>query len=137
MMAAIHLSILALTAIVILIADEQGFAWMRGKIALLDPRRMRWLHRLMWTGLAGMIVTGLIQFLPAYEYYLAEPAFLMKMCFVMILVLNGILIGRLQHIATERPFASLSTAEKMPLLASGAISTIAWVSAGLTGYFLI
>ena len=133
----VHLSILALTALVILFADEQGFAWMRGKVSLLDPRRMRWLHRLMWTGLAGMIVTGLIQFLPAYEYYLAEPAFIMKMCFVGILVLNGILIGRLQSIAAERPFASLSTAEKLPLLASGAISTIGWVSAGLIGYFLI
>jgi hypothetical protein len=133
----VHLSILICTAIIILFADEQGFAWMRGKVSLLDPRRMRWLHRLMWTGLAGMIVTGLIQFLPAYEYYLAEPTFIMKMCFVGILVFNGILIGRLQHIATERPFASLSTAEKMPLLASGAISTIGWVSAALIGYFLI
>lgn len=137
MMATLHLSILALTAIVILIADEQGFAWMRGKVSLLDPRRMRWLHALMWMGLGGMIATGLIQFLPAYEYYLAEPTFIMKMCFVAILVLNGILIGRLQHIAAERPFASLSTAEKLPLLASGTISTIAWVSAGLIGYFLI
>jgi len=133
----VHLSILALTAIVILFADEQGFAWMRGKVALLDPRRMRRLHALMWTGLAGMIVTGLIQFLPAYEYYLAEPAFIMKMCFVGVLIFNGILIGRFQHVAAERPFASLSTAEKLPLLASGAISTIGWISAALIGYFLI
>ena len=136
-MGAAHLSILALTAVIILFSDEQGLMWVRGTVPLLDPRKMHWLHRLTWLGLIGMIATGLIQMLPAYEYYLSGPAFIMKMCFVGVLIFNGILIGRLQHIATERTFASLTIAERLPILVSGAISMIGWVSAGLIGYFLI
>lgn len=136
-MKTIHLFILLYTVIVIIIADEQGFAWMNGKKETLDARKIRLLHHLMWAGLSGMIVTGLIQFLPAYQYYLSEPFFIVKMCLVAILMLNGILIGRLQGIAAERSFASLSIAEKIPLFAGGAISTVSWIAAGLIGYFLI
>ena len=136
-MKTIHLTILLCTAIVILIADGHGWRWMRGTVATLDRRAVHILHFLMWTGLSLMIVTGLTLFSRAPSYYLAEPAFLMKMCIVAILVTNGILIGRLQGVALERPFSSLSQREKLPLLVSGAISTAAWIAAALTGYFLI
>ncbi|MBM3261527.1 hypothetical protein FJY93_03855 [Candidatus Kaiserbacteria bacterium] len=136
-MKTIHLAILLCTAVVMLIADGHGWRWMRGTVATLDRRAVRMLHYLMWTGLSLMIATGLILFSRAPSYYLGRPAFLMKMCVVAILVVNGILIGRLQGIALERPFASLSSKEKLPLMASGAISTAAWIAAPLIGYFLI
>ena len=41
----IHLAILSYTVIVILIADRQGFSWMRGDISVLDKKKIKRLLR--------------------------------------------------------------------------------------------
>lgn len=59
------------------------------------------------------------------------------MAFVVTLICNGLVIGKLQHVATTKTFSSLTFTEKLPLFISGAVSTLAWVGATLGGLFLI
>lgn len=117
-------------------ADNQAFAWIRGKKTTLNKKLMHRLHVCMWTGLLLLIGSGLMLFLPMASYLLTQPLFAVKMLFVAILVVNGILIGRLMETAVQRPFASLSRAEKLPLFTSGAVSTFSWACAVLVAFYL-
>lgn len=133
----IHLAILALTALVIAWADHDALAYVRGKKVVLDKRRVRLAHRLVWAGLIGMIVTGAIMAAPALSYWVSEPAFIAKMLFVLALVGNAFLIGALSHTATERAFTALSPAEKTRMCVSGAVSFIGWAGAAAIGFFVL
>lgn len=133
----VHLWILIVTAVAILISDYHGHAYVRGTMLLLPKRRMQWLHRIVWIGLLGMIGTGLYMAYPALSYYLAKPAFIVKMGFVAVLVINATLIGKLLSVASERPFAVLTADEKKKLFISGALSSICWVGAATIGLFFL
>lgn len=133
----IHLWILIVTAAAILVSDYHGHAYLRGTMPLLPKRRMHLLHIAVWVGLLGMIGTGLYMAYPALSYYLAKPAFVVKMLFVAILVVNALFIGRLLSVASERPFAELTAGEKKKLFVSGALSSICWVGAAAIGLFLL
>lgn len=113
----------------IFLADHQGLSWIRGKRETLDLKRVTLYHRLIWVGLVGMITTGGIMAWPLSSYLVTVPAFLLKMAFVVTLFINGLVIGHLVKVATERSFASLSWRERLPLLVSGAVSTTAWIGA--------
>ena len=114
-----------------------GFNWMRGKVQTLDAVEVKKYHRGSWIGLSLMVTTGLFLFYPLREFLLARPQFYLKMAFVITLVCNGFVIGKLQHIATEKPFASLSTKQKLPLFISGAVSTLSWLGAIACAFFLL
>jgi hypothetical protein len=128
-MTALHLLALFLSLVVIVMADSEGFAWMRGKKQTLDPKRMHHTHLLMWAGLLALILTGIVLFLPRWDYLIYQPLFIMKMLFVAVLLVNAILIGRLIDIALTRSYASLSWNEKLPLLVSGGVSAFSWAGA--------
>ena len=127
MMLDLHIALVFYSFGVIFFADKEAFAWMRGLKQTLDARHLTLLHALMWLGLAGLIASGLSLFLPMANYLLHEPLFIMKLLLVAILIVNALLIGRLLHIATTRPFASLTGDEKLALFASGATSVVGWV----------
>lgn len=133
----IHLLILAFIAWTVVHADHMGFNWIRGKTRTLDATKVRKLHRNTWIGLCGMILTGFIMFWPLREYLLHRPQFWIKMAFVFTLVTNGFVIGRLQNLATHKPYASLTLREKMPIFISGAASSIAWIGAAIMAFFLL
>lgn len=133
----IHLTTLILTALVILYADHEAFAYFRGKKLLLDTQRTALLHYLVWAGLLGMIATGLTMALPGLSYYLSRPEFLLKMGFVLVLIINSLFITRLFPIASKTPFAELPEKTKMLLLLSGTASTISWLGAFVIGYFFL
>lgn len=84
-----------------------------------------------------MITTGLIMFWPMHTFLLTEGVFQLKMMFVAILIINSFAIGKLIRVATTRPFATLSTREKIPLFVSGGLSTIAWIGAATLAFFLL
>ena len=113
----------------ILLADKEAFAWMRGTKSTLHAKRMLLYHRLMWVGLLSLIFSGFLMFLPMSAYLLSQPLFIMKLLFVGILVVNAVLIGRLMHIAPNHTYASLTWKDKMPLFTSGAISVFSWAGA--------
>ncbi len=134
---ALHLSSLGFTAWYILRADHAGFNWIRGVSAQLDPVLIKKYHRGTWIGLCLMIVTGLFLFWPMKDYLLTRPQFYIKIAFVMTLICNGFVIGTLQEVAVTKTFTSLSFKEKIPLFISGAVSTLCWVGAAITAFFLI
>lgn len=133
----LHLLTLAFVAWTAFHADHMGLAWMRGKIKVLDDAKVRKLHNRTWIGLSLMIVTGFLMFWPMREYLMGRPQFWAKMFFVLALIINGFAIGRLQKVSTTREYADLSDREKAPLLISGAVSTISWISAATLAFFLV
>jgi uncharacterized membrane protein len=133
----IHLTALALTAIVILYSDHMGFAYFRGKRLTLPLAFVTWSHRLVWAGLITMILSGFFMVLPAWEYYLEDPVFFVKMGFVLTLVVNAFFIGKLSLLTTERAFAELPLDIKKTLLVSGALSGIGWIGAAIIGFFFL
>lgn len=132
-----HLLVLLFSAWNIFHADHLGFSWMTGNRKVLEESDMRKYHIRVWIGLIGMMVTGFIMFWPMREYLLGRWQFLLKMSFVLALIGNGFAIGSIQKIATRKEFKNLSMREKLPLLFSGAISTIGWLGAATAAFFLI
>ncbi len=133
----LHLISLTFVAWNVVLADHMGFNWIRGKEQTLDAQKVQKYHVRTWIGLLLMIATGLTLFWPMREFLLTRPQFYVKMGFVLALFLNSFAIGKLSKISTEKTFASLSTKEKIPLMISGAISTISWVGAVIMALFLI
>lgn len=133
----LHLITLALTAITILYSDHQGFLYFRGKKQVLSQSFLKWSHHLVWAGLLGMILTGVILTIPQWEYRLTEGAFYVKMAFVGVLLVNAFAIGSLSKIAGTTPFASLQKEQKRTLLLSGALSSMCWIGATVMGMFFI
>lgn len=132
-----HLTILAITAVGIFLADHEAFLWLRGKKQVLSKKKLLVLHNSVLLGLIGMITTGGLMFWPLREYLLANSlAFLIKMGFVAILIGNSFLIGSMLKVSSAKTYASLTSAEKFPLFASGILSTISWIGAGICALFL-
>jgi hypothetical protein len=133
----IHLTTLALTALVILYSDHKGFQYFRGTTPTLSLSFVTWSHRLVWTGLILMILSGFFLMLPAWKFYLSEPTFFVKMGFVLTLCVNAFFIGKLSPLTIERTFEELPTDLKKTLLVSGALSGVGWVGAAVIGYFFL
>lgn len=131
-----HLGTLAFVVAVVLLSDKEAFAWFRGTKPLLSLGRLRVYHRLMWAGLSLMILTGLLMFYPIAPFLLQNPAFYIKMFFVLTLVVNGFFVGKMLTVASTRTYASLSFKERLPLLISGAISICGWIGAATAAFFL-
>ncbi len=133
----IHLFTLGFIAWTVLCADHMAFEWMRGKTQVLDEAKVRRLHKHTWIGLCAMIATGLLMFWPIHEYLLTRPQFYAKMAFVVTLITNGFVIGHLQKVALAKSFKELTFREKLSLIISGLVSTLAWLGAAAGGFYLI
>ena len=105
----IHLIILLATVVVILFADHEGLSYVRQKKMVLSKKIVTVTHRLVWVGLVGMIASGALLVATEEAEVLQETAFYIKMGFVLTLVINGFFIGTLSRVATETPYALLST----------------------------
>lgn len=132
----IHIVALALAGVHVLLADHEGSRWILGHVDTLTPGRVRYYHRMVWTGLIGLMVSGFLMFWPDRALLLQSPAFQLKMGFVAALVMNSFAIGILQRIALEKPARELTASEAIPLLVSGAISGISWFGAIAAAFFL-
>lgn len=133
----LHIAVLVFVAWQVLRADHLGLDWVRGNLRTLDAVTVAKYHRNTWIGLGGMITTGFLLFWPMREYLLTQPQFYVKMGLVALLVTNGLAIGKLQKVATSRAYRELSFKEKLPLIISGAVSTLGWVGAATIAFFLI
>lgn len=133
----IHLTTLAFTAIVILYSDHKGFQYFRGTSPTLSLSFVRWSHRLVWTGLILMILSGFFLVLPVWEYYRSDPVFYVKMGMVLTLCVNAFFIGKLSPLTTEYTFEALPADLKKTLFVSGALSGVGWVGAAVIGYFFL
>lgn len=132
----LHLLVLTYAAWTILRADHMAFNWIRGKVLVLDMKQVKKLHKEMWIGLCLMITTGSFLFWPMHEYLLGRIQFIVKMSFVLVLIVNGFVIGYLQKKAKGKEFKNLSLGEKIPFFASGAVSTLAWLGAFVGAFYI-
>lgn len=135
-MSEFHVIFVVLSILIVLYSDEQGLMWMLGKKQTLPKKRVEVLHALVSIGLGGILLTGGLMFLDRAEYLLSQPVFIAKMIFVAALVVNAFFIGSISRIATEKPYARLSTAERYRVLISGAVSVTGWIGAGVCGLLL-
>lgn len=133
----VHLLILAYLGWNIIAADHLGFIWMRGSVQTLDSVRVHTYHKRIWYGLVLMIATGLLLFWPMHEFLLTRPQFYIKMSFVAALIINGFFVGSLSKVAETKAYGDLTSKEKLPLLLSGAVSSLSWAGAAIMAFFLI
>ena len=131
----VHIGAMVAALILVLFADKQAFAWMRGKKQTLNQNTMHVLHRLTWGALALLGVSGALLLWPRM-YLLEEPLFLIKLLFVGVLFTNAVLIGRLMPIALQRSYTSLTAKGKLPLFVSGALSSGSWLAIVAIAYYL-
>lgn len=132
----VHIGTIFIIVGLVLWADYHAFTWMRGKKPLLEIKKMHLIHTLMWCGLITMIVSGGLLFYPYKDFLATLTIFRFKMLFVLALIINSFYIGNVLPIATQKPFAQVSTKQKIQLGVSGAISVISWVGATITGTML-
>ena len=132
----IHVAFVFLTLALVLTADGHGLLWLTGYLDTLPRQRMERLHRLIWLGLAVIILSGAIMFTFYQEYLVTVTAFWVKMGFVLALLINAFVIGRLAPLSYNRPFILLTYDERLPLFISGAVSVTAWVGAIVAAQFL-
>lgn len=137
MLTKIHLYTLMLAIPFILFADHLGILYFIGKPKTLKASTIQRLHMIIFFLLLIMIGTGVALTLPAWDFYLNDAIFLVKMFFVMVLFINGIFIGRLMESASQRPYAELDKRRKVLLLISGSLSFSGWVASAVIGYFLL
>jgi len=133
----LHVGVLILTVFGILYADHIGLAYIRGKRATVRARLVSFLHSYIWLGLIGMIVSGVFLVLPAWEFYLTNLSWYIKMTFVLVLIFNALVIGGLMKHASTMPFADLEDGQKQTLRVSGVLSVLGWVVSAAIGYFYL
>ncbi len=132
----VHVGILLFIFWNIFKADHSAFSWMRGKLEILDFNKMMKFHTNIFYGLIGMTITGIGLFIPLREKLSASPAFKFKMAFVVVLFINSFVIYKFMPVASEKKYSELSTKQKLPLIISGAVSTMSWVGALIAVMFL-
>ena len=131
-----HLGAMCTAVCLVFLADKDAFKWVLGKKQTLDAGSIKRLHAFTWIALIALIGSGTLLLLQNNLFLLKEPLFIIKLLFVGMLVVNGVLIGRLIPLALTRPFASLTFKEKLPLLMSGALSGVSWLSILAIAYAL-
>ena len=131
-----HITSLCLAVCGIVFADHLGFAWVRGKKQTLESRTLIRTHWFVGIGLGLMVGSGSVLFWNSKDYLLTDPAFYIKMSFVLALIINSFIIEKFMQVATVASYATLTPAQKKPLIISGGMSTVSWLGAGITAFFL-
>ena len=125
----VHLIALSITVCVVIATDLYGLSWVRGKRKTLDAQLLQRSHRIIWYGLATMIISGIAMAFSNWQAYLSLRLFDLKMLFVLVLVINGYLIGKHMHLASTHLWQQLPTSKKRALIVSGVLSTGSWIGA--------
>ena len=123
----LHIGAFIVSITAVIIADLQAILWVRGKLPMLESRRLKALHTVVSTGLLVSITSGIIMFMPLREYLVTVEAFWVKMAFVGVLIINSFVIARHLHTPTTRTFSSLTKKERRPLFLNGAASGVSWI----------
>ena len=113
-----------------------GFSWIRGKTQKLDEKKVKKIHRNTWIGLLLMIATGSVLFWQEHEYLLGRVQFFVKMAFVITLIINGLVLGKIQQVAINYEWENLTFKQRIPLIISGGVSTLAWLGAFAGAFYI-
>ena len=134
------------------ISDILFFKFLKDfQISVFEAGMMKFLSQIMWLALGMIIMTGLGLYLPHAEHLKENPAFVMKVIIVAIIVINGAFLNLLimprlvkasilNNPPEGQPIYSYGKSD-LPVLgrlpfALGPISLVSWISAFLLGMFL-
>ncbi len=131
-----HIIALFWNIALVILADINAALWVIGSREKLSERFLTVVHWSLIAGLSVSIVTGLLLFSTVSGYLLQQPAFWIKSAFVLTLIINAFVIHRHAHLAATHTFASLTSAERIPLYISGVVSTGSWVGVIIAAQFL-
>jgi uncharacterized membrane protein len=131
----LHFACLIFSFVWIIISDYNGLMWIVGKKETLSLKNLEKYHKYVWFGLLGLIISGVLLLLEK-DYLLEDFVFKFKMFFVLVLFVNSFFIGKKMLIASQFSFKDISNKDKVILLASGAVSTMSWISAFVLAKFL-
>lgn len=135
-MISLHLFLVILTLFVVVYSDHKAFLWFTGKIKFMDNKITNICHKLALWGFLLICLSGFWLFWPMKDFLLSDKIFIWKMIFVVVLGINGLLIGKLSHYAIEKSFLELDRVSKIKLLFSGFLSTLGWVMSIILGYLI-
>ncbi|MEX1064278.1 MAG: hypothetical protein WD898_00850 [Candidatus Paceibacterota bacterium] len=121
-------------------SDFMFFSSIKDKmISHTEMRFLRLGSKMVWIGLAIIVVSGVFLFMSDVPRYMASSKFLVKMTIVGVIIVNGIIfhfrhIPRLHRHVGQDYSLSKEFVKKSPyLLASGVISGVSWLSAFILG----
>jgi hypothetical protein len=132
----IHIGSFVITITAVVIADLYALLWVIGKLSTLRSWCVTGLHYVVGTGLLVSITSGFVMFLPLREYLVTVEAFWVKVAFVIVLIINSFVIGQHMHIPTSQTFSSLTKKDRRPLIVSGAVSAISWITVFVSALML-
>lgn len=105
------------------------------KLSETEIKTVRLTSKLVWVGLAFVVLFGLSLFLMDPVGYLASGKFLTKMTIVGVIILNGAVFHFLhiprmiRHVGEDLPSSDEFARNNRWLMASGAISSVSWICA--------
>ncbi len=105
-----------------------------------ELRFLRLGHKLVWAGLAIMVLTGILLFAQNISGYLHSTKFLAKMTIVGIIIINGYIFHRKhiphlhRHEGRSLTRSNKFKTESASLFVSGAISLTSWTAAFVLGF---
>lgn len=110
-----------------------------GRITKDELRFMKLGSKLVWSGLALLVISGILLISTDFDKYIASSKLLAKLTIVGIIIINGI-IFHLIHIPRIEGHLGLKFAEHPTfmkhssfLMASGAVSMVSWISTVILG----
>lgn len=124
----------AITGVVL--SDLHAGWWLVKGTMRLPRRRLEWLHHIVGVSLAAAVVSGALMAWPVWQFLITDLSFQIKLGLVGALILNSVFIGRHVALASEYTWCELRWSERIPLLVSGSVSTIAWVGTFTAAQFL-
>lgn len=133
----IHIASMIITIAIVLVADTMGLLWWRGKVAILPALAMKTLHWMVFVGLVVSITTGALMASTGLSYLFSQPAFVIKLGFVLTLLINSFVIHRHLSLATTQSYYDLPDKSKRTLILSGAISTTSWICVLIASQFFV
>ena len=133
----IHITSMIITIATVLVADTMGLLWWRGKVAILPALAMKTLHWMVFVGLVVSITTGALMASTGLSYLFSQPAFVIKLGFVLTLLINSFVIHRHLSLATTQSYYDLPDKSKRTLILSGAISTTSWICVLIASQFFV
>jgi hypothetical protein len=130
---AVHIIALVLSFGTILVVDWLGLLWLLGKVQMHESGRLEAAAKpLIWGGLALLLASGAL-----IDPDLANPVTVVKLCCVLILMLNGLSIAPAMHRLLAMPphtrFGELARGLRLRLVVALSISQACWWTGVLIG----
>ena len=128
-----------------LVSDALFFGVIRDRnINTTELNMLSLVSRLVWIGIAALIISGIVMLTLGSFALLGEPSFQMKMLLVILIIINGILFHK-QHLPFLKKMVKVKNIEKnisdnisdrhhfKYMFVSGALSMISWLAVIILG----